>query len=133
MKSWKITELDTKPRSPKILSSTDDARAIVIHLRAGESLDDHEVHERAWVVVVAGEVSIAVVGSPSDEGASGGPGLVVEFDPSERHRVDAHSDARFLLLLTPWPGTGHPGSMTIEDKARVRERAAAKQGPSGAA
>ena len=55
MKSWNLNALDLKPRLPEILSSTPEARAIALDLRAGESLPDHEVHERAWVVVVDGE------------------------------------------------------------------------------
>lgn len=124
MNHWKIRDLELKPSSPRILSSTDDARAIVIELPEGEALADHEVHERAWVTVVAGEVAITTIAG--GEQVIGGPGLLVEFDPRERHRVDAKTDARLLLLLTPWPGSGHPGAMSVEDKARVRESAAAK-------
>ena len=29
-----------------------------------------------------------------------------------------------LLLLTPWPGDGHPGGMTLEEKGAAREDAA---------
>ena len=52
------------------------------------------------------------------------PGLRMEkeFAARERHQVDALSNGRLLLLLTPWPGTGHPGAMTIEQKADVRRR-----------
>jgi quercetin dioxygenase-like cupin family protein len=125
MRSWKISELGTEPHSPEILSSTDDARAIVLNLPAGEALEDHEVHERAWLVAVSGEIEVSAA-SGSGETVAGGPGLLVEFEPSERHRVEARSDAMMLLLLTPWPGTGHPGAMSVEEKAHVRERAAEK-------
>lgn len=124
MKTWQTTELPTKAGKPEILDSGDDARAVVIDLPAGESLDDHQVHERAWLVVVAGEIEVTVIGAPSKRSAAGGVGLMVEFEPSERHRVDARSDSRFVLLLTPWPGSGHPGTLTLEEKSRVRERAA---------
>jgi hypothetical protein len=40
------------------------------------------------------------------------PGVLVEFDPGERHAVRAVSDTRLLLLLTPWPAAGHPGAMS---------------------
>lgn len=123
VKTWKINELDTQPRKPEILDSTDDARAIVIDLPAGDSLEDHEVHERAWLVVVQGELEVTALASSPEVKITGGPGLLVEFEPGERHRVDAHEDSRFLLLLTPWPGRGHPGALTIEEKAHVRERA----------
>ena len=39
---------------------------------------------------------------------TGGPGLLAVFDPNERHEVRATEDARLLLLLSPWPGEGHP-------------------------
>ena len=71
---------------------------------AGEELQDHEVHERAWLVVVDGEVEI----DAGEETVSGGPGLFATFDPKERHEVRATSDARLLLVLGPWPGAGHP-------------------------
>ena len=125
MKTWSLNELDTQPRAPEIVASNDDARAIVIDLPVGESLDDHEVHERAWLVVVAGEIEVTAL--ESGERAAGGVGMLVEFEPTERHRVDARSDARFLLLLTPWPGPGHPGALSLDEKAHVRERAAERQ------
>ena len=50
--------------------------------------------------------------------------LLVEFAPGERHEVTATSDARLLLLLTPWPGSGHPGGMTIRQKLYARRHAA---------
>ena len=61
---------------PEILSSGDSARAIVLDLAAGESLPEHEVHERAWLVVVDGDVE---VGTAAGDSTSGGPGLLVEF------------------------------------------------------
>lgn len=103
---WDLTQLAVAPREPTILSSNrGEARSIAIQLPAGDALQDHQVHERAHVVVIAGEVEI-------DQGAetiSGGPGLLVVFAPGERHEVRALSDARLLLVLAPWPGAGHPG------------------------
>ena len=129
METWSLNDLEVRPGSPEIVASTDDARAIVIDLPAGESLDDHEVHESAWLVVLAGEIEVTALAS--SEAFSGCVGTFVRFDPSERHRVDATSDARFLLLLTPWPGPGHPGTLSLEEKAQVRERAAERADRSG--
>jgi quercetin dioxygenase-like cupin family protein len=123
--SWDLRGLDLKPRLPEILSSSDAARAIVLDLAAGESLSDHEVHERAWLVVLDGEIEVATAGG---EVAGGGVGLLVEFAPGERHEVLASADARLLLLLTPWPGSGHPGAMTIREKLYARRRAAKQAG-----
>jgi quercetin dioxygenase-like cupin family protein len=107
MEHWDLKGLDLQPHQPQILHSTrGDARSIAINLPAGESLDDHEVHERAHVVVVDGEVTIEAAG----ERLTAGPGHLAVFDPHERHAVHATSDARLLLVLAPWPGDGHPGT-----------------------
>jgi quercetin dioxygenase-like cupin family protein len=127
MKIWRTTQLDVRPRKPEILASMEDARAILIDLPAGESLDDHQVHERAWLVVVAGEIEVTAIATSPNSGVLAGVGALIEFEPSERHRVDAHEHARFLLMLTPWPAPGHPGAMTIEDKAQVRDAAARRR------
>ena len=88
---------------------------------AGESLDDHQVHERTWITVLDGEVEIT---TSARDSVIGGRSLLVAFDPSERHAVHARSDAQLLPLLTPWPGTDHPGAMTLEQKANARHSAA---------
>jgi redox-sensitive bicupin YhaK (pirin superfamily) len=121
LKNWQLKTLDLKPRLPEILSSSDVARAIVLDLAAGESLSDHEVHERAWVIVIDGAIEVTTA---AGEHAGGGPGLLIEFAPTERHEVLASSNARLLLLLTPWPGSGHPGAMTIREKLYARRHAA---------
>lgn len=121
MKSWMLSELNLKPRLPEIISSSDAARAIVLDLASGEALGDHEVHERAWIVVVSGEVEVS---AGAGERVAGGEGLLIELSPAERHEVLAISAARLLLLLTPWPGGGHPGAMTITEKLYARRHAA---------
>ena len=120
MNSWPITDLELQPHAPQILTSTDDARAIALMIPAGESLQDHQVHERAWVIVLDGEVEIETA---TGDRVRGGGGLLLEFAPNERHAVHAQSDARLLLLLTPWPGAGHPGAMTLDEKADARHAA----------
>src|SRR3954454_20724859 len=95
MQSWDITGLNLEPHAPQILSSTPDGRAIALLIPARESLSDHQVHERAWVSVLAGEADIITAGG---ERVSPRPGVVVEFDPGERHALRARSDTRVLLL-----------------------------------
>jgi quercetin dioxygenase-like cupin family protein len=121
MRSWDLRTVEVRAHEPVILASDDDARTIVLYLPAGEELQEHEVHERARVVVVEGEVAISTAAGDRVE-AEGGH--LFDFDPGERHTVAARSDARLLLILSPWPGDGHPGAMSLEQKAEVRERAA---------
>ena len=121
MQSWNLRTVGVEPHEPEILSSGKDARMILLHLPAGEVLQEHEVHERARVIIIEGEVDTSM---PSGESVSGGPGHLFEFQPGERHTVAARSDSRLLLILSPWPGDGHPGAMTLEEKGKAREKAA---------
>lgn len=105
MQTWDLTSLDVQPHQPEVISTEDEARAIVIEIPAGEKLGDHQVHERAFVFVVSGQLEIE---DAAGETVSGGAGLLAIFDPKERHEVRATEDSRLLLLLSPWPGSGHP-------------------------
>jgi len=62
-------------------------------------------HERAWLLVVDGNVTLTTA---DGNNVSGGAGLLAIFDPKERHEVEAVEDSRLLLVLSPWPGDGHP-------------------------
>jgi quercetin dioxygenase-like cupin family protein len=121
MQSWDLKTVEAEPHQPQILASADDARTIVLNLPVGEELQEHEVHERARLIVVEGEVDVT---TPAGETVAARVGHLFEFDPGERRTVSARSNARLLLILTPWPGDGHPGAMTLEQKAEVRQRAA---------
>jgi quercetin dioxygenase-like cupin family protein len=103
MEHWDLRTVEVEPHQPKILhSARGEARSILVNLPAGEELKDHQVHERAYVVVIDGEVDLG--------GATGDAGSAAVFDPNERHAVKAISDARLLIVLAPWPGNGHPGA-----------------------
>ncbi len=104
METWDISSLEIEPHHPQVLRSDEETRAIAIELPAGEELQEHQVHERTYLVVVSGEVEISQDGS----GERGGAGLLAHFAPNERRTVRALSDARIVLVLSPWPGQGHP-------------------------
>jgi redox-sensitive bicupin YhaK (pirin superfamily) len=93
-----------EPRHPQVLRSDDESRAIAIRLTSGEELQEHQVHERAYLVVADGEIEISHDGSS----VTAGSGFLSHFEPKERWTVRALSDARLVLVLAPWPGVGHP-------------------------
>jgi quercetin dioxygenase-like cupin family protein len=107
VKTWDVKTLDVKPHFPEVLHSDEEGRTIVINLPAGEELQEHQVHERAWIVVVEGEVEVRGIDGRT---ISAGPGWLSLAEPNERHVVRALSDSRILLVLAPWPGEGHPSS-----------------------
>jgi quercetin dioxygenase-like cupin family protein len=105
MQSWDLSTLDVKPHAPTVIDSEAEGRAIVIQLPAGERLQEHQVHERATLIVISGRVELEDANGGT---ADGGAGLLAVFDPNERREVRAAQDSRIVLLLSPWPGQGHP-------------------------
>ena len=105
MQAWSLTEIETPggSRSPVVLMSEDEARAILVGLDPGQQLGDHQVKEHAWLVVVEGSVLIRSHGEEVDAPV----GTVAHFEPDERHSVSSPHGAKILLLLAPWPGDGH--------------------------
>ena len=105
MESWRLPEIPTPEgtRSPVVLKSEDEARAVLIGLDPGQELGDHQVKEHAWLLVVEGTARIA-----SADGQIEAPaGTLAHFEPDERHSVASDEGAKLLLLLAPWPGPGH--------------------------
>ena len=105
MDSWDLTAIEAPGGTvdPTVLMTGDGARAIAIMLEPGQALDDHQVRERAWLVVVEGEAEIRSGG----QAVAGRAGTLATFEPGERHAVSSAGGARLLLLLAPWPGDGH--------------------------
>jgi quercetin dioxygenase-like cupin family protein len=105
METWKLPEIDTPggSRSPVVLLSEDEARAVLVGLDAGQQLGDHQVKEHAWLLVVQGSVRIRAGGEEIDAPS----GTLAHFEPDERRSVSSAEGAKLLLLLAPWPGAGH--------------------------
>ena len=47
MQTWDTRKIEVEPHRPQVLRSDEETRAILIHLPAGEELQEHQVHERA--------------------------------------------------------------------------------------
>jgi quercetin dioxygenase-like cupin family protein len=125
MELWDLKSRDWNPHRPEILSTAQEGRAITLDLPAGEMLQDHQVHEGAWITIICGDVTVT---SETGQTVEAEAGILLHLPPQERHEVKARTDARLLLILTPWPGAGHPGTMTLQEKADVRSRAAERAG-----
>jgi quercetin dioxygenase-like cupin family protein len=108
MDLWDLTALDIEPHHPQVLHSDEGAaRVVALRLPAGEELQEHEVHEHAWLHVHEGAVQLdAADGSTQTARA----GALAHWAPQERHAVRAIEDALLVLLLAPWPGPGHPSA-----------------------
>jgi len=102
MQQWDLKSLEVAPHRPIVLDSHPEGRSVALTLPGGERLQEHRVHERAWLVVIDGEIELESHGATQRAGA----GSVAIFDPTEEHEIRAVTDARLLLVLAPWPGDG---------------------------
>ena len=105
MQTWDLMEVEAPDgtRDPLVVHSGNEARAVLIVLKPGQRLGDHQVKENAWVTVLEGNVQITAGG----DAIQATPGVLCRFDPDERHSLSSPDGARVLLLLAPWPGEGH--------------------------
>ena len=105
MRFWDLRDIPTPDgsRSPVVLHSDEEGRAILIGLDPGQELGDHQVKEHAFLTVLEGKAAIET----AEDTVHGEPGMLFFFEPNERHAVSTVEGARLLLLLAPWPGEGH--------------------------
>jgi quercetin dioxygenase-like cupin family protein len=104
--SWDLLQLDAPDgvRDPLVVVEDDGARAVLLVLKPGQELGEHQVKENAWVVVVDGNVECEVAdGTRVDLGR----GSLVRWAPGERHALRSKDGCRMLLILAPWPAADH--------------------------
>ena len=97
MDSWDIRSLPIEPHHPQVLRSDEETRAIAIQLPQGEELQEHQVHERTYLLVADGEIEITNDGQV----IRGGSGFLSHFEPAERREVRALEDSTVLLTAVP--------------------------------
>ena len=105
MRRWNLREIETPAgrRSPVVLHSSEEARAVLVALGPGEELGAHQVKENEFVTVVEGAVRIEAAGDSFEAAV----GELISFEPDERRSISSEQGARLLLFLAPWPGEGH--------------------------
>jgi quercetin dioxygenase-like cupin family protein len=105
VRRWNLRDIETPAgkRSPVVLHSSQEARAVLVALEPGEELGDHQVKENEFVAVVDGTVRVEAGGESVDAGT----GELLAFEPDERRAISSAEGARILLFLAPWPGEGH--------------------------
>jgi quercetin dioxygenase-like cupin family protein len=105
VETWNLADIATPggSRSPVVLKSDDEARAVLVGLDPGQKLGDHQVKEHAWILIIDGSVMLRA----RDEAVEARAGTLARFEPDERHSIHSEGGAKILLLLAPWPGPGH--------------------------
>jgi quercetin dioxygenase-like cupin family protein len=104
--SWDLLQLDAPGgiRDPLVVVEDDGARAVLLVLKPGQELGEHQVKENAWVVVVDGSVEGEAADGARFELSRG---TLTRWAPGERHSLRSAGGARLLLILAPWPAADH--------------------------
>ena len=104
VRAWDLTQIEAVgTRDPVVLDSHEAGRAVLVAIAPGQELGDHQVKERAWVVVVEGRVRVSTGGEAHDCA----PGTLLQFDRDERRAIASEGGARVLMLFAPWPAADH--------------------------
>ena len=91
-----IADLPQHPsgRTARTVLAGDHLRAVVIALRDGVEMSEHDAPAAATLHCLRGAVTLR----SADREQPVGPGQLVPI-PSERHAVQAHADSAFLLTV----------------------------------
>ena len=102
MESWRLPEIETPDgtRSPVVLKSEDEARAVLLGLDPGQRLGDHQVKEHAWLLVVSGSVQIGA-GSDTVEAPAGTLAPVPGLSSRARSAGSGRSRRRSSSVASP--------------------------------
>jgi len=89
------------PRSTTILQES-GLRVLLLHLKPGERLPEHQARNAITVQCLSGEVRFA----SGEETVELKPGLLISLPPGAAHGLEAQNDA--LLLVTLATSDAHP-------------------------
>jgi len=101
VRRWNLRGIETPAgkRSPVVLHSSEEARAVLVTLEPGEELGVHQVKENEFVTVVEGAVRIEA----GDESVDAGVGELLAFEPDERRAISSAG----RRWRSPWPASTH--------------------------
>ena len=104
MRFWDLRDIPTPDgsRSPVVLHSDEEGRAILIGLDPGQELGDHQVKEHAFLTVLEGKAEIETAGDTVE----GEPGMLFFFEPDERHAVSTAGGRGYCCCSRPGRARG---------------------------
>ena len=98
---WDLRTLAAEPHEPRILSTADDARAILLRLPDGEELQEHEVHENARILTRHRSASRSPVGEQRSTAAGSSPRPTPAAGQWQAAQLGGSLDLRGVSCGTP--------------------------------
>ena len=122
MESWNLNELEVQPHQPEVLDSESEGRAILLNLPKGEQMQEHQVHERAWLLVIDGNVEL---NTSDGKWASGGPASAMRSRRLRTLESSSSSPPGRGMGIPPIPrksAAGRPASSQPSNERRSRSK-----------
>ena len=91
----KLIEFDDQKFNPKVLVNEPEMRIVLLCLRAGQQVPEHQTNGPVSVQVVRGHVTFYDGPEPCEMSA----GMLVRVEANRPHRVVAHQDSALLVTL----------------------------------
>jgi hypothetical protein len=119
VEAWNLLAIESPQgtRDPHVLHEDEGSRGLLLIMNAGQRLEEHEVRENTWALVVEGAIEVSAAGS--DDALVVEQGSLVYWKAQERRSISSPQGARMLMILTPWPGEGHYTAAERDSQAAV--------------
>ena len=91
----KLIEFDDQKFNPKVLVNEPQMRIVLLCLRAGQQVPEHQTNGPVNVQAISGRVTFYDGAEPCEMSA----GMLVRVEAGRRHRVVSHQDSVLLVTL----------------------------------
>jgi uncharacterized protein (DUF2249 family) len=97
----KLIEFDDQKFNPKVLVNEPQMRIVLLCLRAGQEVPEHQTKGPVNVQAISGRVTFYDGAEPCEMSA----GMLVRVEAGRLHRIVSHQDSALLVTLIKNPGT----------------------------
>ena len=113
----KLIEFDDQKFNPKVLVNEAEMRMVLLCLRAGQQVPEHQTNGPVNVELVRGHVTFYDGPEPCEMSA----GMLVRVEANRPHRVVAHQDSALLVTLIKSPELPVPEVLESQSSVTVSE------------
>jgi uncharacterized protein (DUF2249 family)/quercetin dioxygenase-like cupin family protein len=118
----KLIEFDDQKFNPKVLVNEPQMRIVLLCLRAGQEVPEHQTSGPVNAQAISGRVTFYDGAEPCEMTA----GMLVRIEAGRPHRVVSHQDSALLVTLVKNPGTAvsqavEPGTSVTVSELDLRD------------
>jgi len=113
----KLIEFDDQKFNPKVLVNEAPVRVVLLCLRAGQQVPEHQANGPVNVQAISGRVTFYDGAEPCEMSA----GMLVRIEAGRPHRIVSHQDSALLVTLVRNPETAVPQVLEPVSSVKLSE------------